>query len=129
MNMFLKRIVNTVVTASIFLFVIYFLAETILSKIFWLLELEGPSVYDLPATWHWFLGITFFTLMAVGIVFCGFCILEILITGNGILWKRVEGEDFEYSMNQKIFYVRNGDKFIWRLDPVFKGRRPICPFI
>ncbi len=129
MKTFMKRILNTIVTAPIFLFIIYFIGETILSNIFWFLEFERPSVYNLHSTWHWFLGITFFTLMAVGIVFCGFCILEILITGNGILWKRIEEEDFEYPINRKIFYVRNTNKFIWRLDPVFKGRRPIYPFV
>jgi hypothetical protein len=124
----MKRILNTIVTAPIFLFIIYFIGETILSNIFWFLEFERPSVYNLHSTWHWFLGITFFTLMAVGIVFCGFCILEILITGNGILWKRIE-EDFEYPINRKIFNVHNKDKYIWRLDPVFRGRKFFFLFV
>jgi hypothetical protein len=129
MKTFMKRILNTVVTAPIFLFIIYFIGETILSNIFWFLEFERPSFQNLNAVGALSLGVTFFVLLVLGIIFCGFCILEILITGNGLLWKRIEEEDFEHPINRKIFNVRNTNKFIWRLDPVFKGRRPIYPFV
>jgi hypothetical protein len=121
--MIIKRLINLLVTMPILVSLLCFLWGSLFPINKWMGEVEhleyGSILYSV--------GFIFSVILVLGGLYCTSGILVVITTGTGILWKRVEEKSFLLEKDGKIFKSFNHDHLIWRLDPIFRGRKLVFP--
>ncbi len=49
-----------------------------------------------------------------------------LVTGDGLLWRRVYKNDLLQDKSEKTVHTFDKDSLIWRFDPIFRKRKLLC---
>ena len=124
--MFFKRLINAVVTIPLLVIIS---ATLLLSSVFigtWMDGFEQTGA-------HGILGVATLLSMAIawlatfgGAVLVCCCIAMVIITGEGIFWRKVNQHDWLQGKNGSIVQSFSEDKLVWRFDPIFRGRKLFC---
>jgi len=120
--MFFKRFINAAVTVPPLLIIC---AVLLLSTVFigkWMDAFEQTGANGFIGTISLLVSAIAWLVTFGGAVVFGAGIPTVLITGTGILWRRVDQDDFLQDKNGKAVHFEKSD-LIWRFGPIFKGQK------
>jgi hypothetical protein len=122
--MFIKRLVNSVITIPV-LFVIS--AVLIVASAYLGHYLDYFEATHQPigvGAVAFLMGAAMLDcLMFLGAVFISTGAVAVLITGHGLLWRRVDEHDFLQNPDGSVFRRFEKADLIWRWSPIFNGRK------
>ena len=121
--MILKRVVNILVTIPIlicffvlFAFMFYLVNHS-------MLDLDASEVVGPIKFFKVSVGVIFATLLIIGMLRCFALLIVLILTGDGIIWRKVEKNNFLLSKEGEVVHVFKEPELIWRYHKMFSSNK------
>ena len=121
--MFVKRLINVIVTVPLLLAVSGILFSSIGLISWWMMDIGNSTSSWLLKTSSMLIGGVVSAVVFCAGLCCIFATLPVIFTGSGLLCKRVRKNDSLTYKNGQIFCVFIKDDLIWRFDPLLIGKK------